>query len=148
MVRVSRSSLRLLSIAIGILFIGAIYYSMHYRIPWEWDAPGVGKLPRDVVSGFLEEAYGRGNGEAAVRDYFASEIVPGAVAPQERSDAGPIPYEIHSVVAQGLTVVVFQKIGAARGQPATDVVDVFEVRDGRIVRRERHHTGLARNPAE
>src|SRR6187401_2838092 len=105
-IRARRSSLRLLSIAIGVLFTAAIYYSMHYRIPWEWDAPGIGKLPEDVVSGFLDEAYGEGNGAQAVRDYFAPAIVPLAVAPQERGDAAPVPYEVRSVVAQGLTVVV------------------------------------------
>lgn len=144
MISVRRSTLRILSIAIGVLFTGAIYYSMHYRIPWDWDAPGLGRLPREIVGSFLEEAYGNGRGADAVHDYFAPEIVPQGVAPQERTNAQPIPHEVRSIVAQGLNVVVFHRIGAARGQPATDAIDVFEVREGRVIRRERYRTTFAK----
>lgn len=143
LLRVKRSTLRLLSIAIGVLFTAAIYYSMHYRIPWDWESPGLGRLPVEVVNGFLDEAYERGQGADAVRDYLAPDILPASVAPHERANGEPIPHELRQVVAQGLVVVAFQRIGAARGEPATDAIDVFEVRDGRIVRRERYRTQFA-----
>lgn len=143
MLRVNRSTLRILSVAVGVLFTAAIYYSMHYRIPWDWESPGVGRLPVEVVNSFLDEAYKRGRGADAVRDYFAPDLVPASVAPHERANAEPIPHELREVVAQGLVVVAFQRIGAARGEPAIDAIDVFEVRDGRIVRRERHRTEFA-----
>lgn len=141
--KVNRLTLRLLSIALGILFTAAIYYSMHYRTPWDWGSPGLGRLPVEVVNAFLDEAYERGQGADAVRNYLAPDVLPAGVAPHERANGEPIPRELRQVVAQGLIVVTFQRIGAARGEPATDAIDVFEVRDGRIVQRERYRTEFA-----
>ena len=56
MITASRRSLKLLSIGIGLLFTGAVYYTMHYNPRWDWTAPGVGKLPRDIVAEFMEQA--------------------------------------------------------------------------------------------
>lgn len=138
MITVRRSTLKLLSIAIGLIFTAGIYNSMHNGIPWDWNAPGTGKLPREIVRGFMAQAYDRGDGAGAVRDYFAKDAVDNVVQAQDRRSGAPIPHQVGRVVGEGLTVVVFHRIGAARGEPASDVVDVFETRNGRIVRRERH----------
>ena len=57
MITVSRAKLRLLSISIGLLFTAAIYYTMHNNPRWDWSAPGVGRLPQEIVHSFLHEAY-------------------------------------------------------------------------------------------
>ena len=121
MITVRRTHLNLLKIALGLMFTAGIYYSMHYRIPWDWEAPGIGKLPTEIVRGFMAEAYGKGAGAKASRDYF-------------------LPHEVRKIVAQGMNVVVFHRIGPARGEPAADIIDVFETRNGRIVRRDRFPT--------
>jgi hypothetical protein len=143
MLTIKRSNLKMLSVATGLLFTAAIYYSMHYLIPWEWNAPGIGRLPQEIVHGFLAEAYDEGKGAKASRDYFSPSVHDTAPQAQDRRDGSPIPHEIRKVVAQGANVVVFQRIGAARGEPAADAIDVFETRNGRIVRRERYLTRFA-----
>lgn len=142
MVTVRRSTLRLLTIALGLLFTAGIYYSMHYRIPWEWNAPGIGKLPQEIVRGYLAEAYDRGQGAKAVRDYFSPQIVDNAPHAQDSRDGAPIPHEIRTMFGQGAQVVVIHRIGAARGAPVADVIDVFETRNGRITRRDRFLTSF------
>ncbi|MCW3837006.1 hypothetical protein ACFQ1E_13400 [Sphingomonas canadensis] len=140
MVTVKRSSLRLVSIALGLVFTAAVYCTMHYGFPWDWKAPGTGKLPREIVAGFMAQAYDRGRGAQAVRDYFVPGAADDAPGAQDRRDGVPIPHEIRSVVAQGTTVVVFHRIAAARGEAAADVIDLFVTVNGRIIRRERYPT--------
>lgn len=140
MVTVKRSSLRIASILLGFAFVGIFYSFFHYRIPWDWDAPGTGKLPQEIVRGFMAEAYGEGRGAAAVRDYFLPDAPDNALEAQDRQDGEPMPHEVVSVVAQGQTVVVIHRIAAARGEPALEVIDVFETKRGRIVSRKRYVT--------
>ena len=144
MLTVSRTTLRLLSIAIGLLFTATVYYTMHYNPRWDWTAPGVGQLPRDIVHGFMSEAYGKGQGAAAHQRWFspkASDNAPGAA---DRQDGAPIGDEVRQIVAQGMTVAVIHRIAPARGATAQDVIDVFEIKDGRIARRDRYPTSFAR----
>ncbi len=140
MITVKRSSLRILSICLGLLFIAGFYSFFHYRLPWDWDAPGTGRLPQEIVQGFMTEAYEGGRGASAVEDYFSSDVVDNALQAQDRENGAPISHEVLSVVAQGQTVVVIHRIAAARGQPALDAIEVFETNRGRIVRRERYLT--------
>lgn len=140
MVTVKRSSLRVLSIALGLLFIAGFYYFFHYRLPWDWDAPGTGRLPREIVSGFMYEAYDNGRGAGAASDYFASDGVDNVPLAQDRQDGAPIAHEVLSVIAQGQTVVVIHRIGPARGELAIEAIDVFVTNRGRIVSRQRYLT--------
>ena len=143
MFTLKRSNLRLATIALGLLFTAGIYYSMHYRIPWDWHAPGIGKLPQEIVRGFLTEAYDKGQGAKAVRDYFSPEVKDNAPEAQDRRDGPPMPHEIRTMIGQGTKVIVIHRVGPARGEPVIDVIDLFETRDGRIVRRERFLTRFA-----
>jgi hypothetical protein len=142
MVTIKRSNLRLLTVAIGVIFTAGIYYTMHYRIPWEWSAPGIGKLPQEIVRGYMAEAYDKGQGAKAASDYFSPQVVDSAPEAQDRRDGAPMPHEIRTMLGQGAQVVVFHRIAAARGQPVTDVIDLFETRNGRITRRDRFITGF------
>ena len=143
MVTASRRSLRLLSIGIGLLFIGAVYYTMHYNPRWDWTAPGVGKLPRDIVADFMDRAYVQGQGGTAHLSYFAKDAADNAPAAQDRRDGAPVPHQIRQVIAQGMTVAVIHRIGPARGEPGQDVIDVFTIKDGRIAGRTRYPTRFA-----
>ncbi len=140
MFAVSRSSLRLVSIAIGLLFTAAIYQTMHNNPRWDWSAPGVGKLPREIVRNFMHEAYDMGRGGTASRDYFSPRAVDNAPGAQDRLDGSPIAHEVRSIVAQGMSVVVVHRIAPARGGPQADVIDIFHMKDGRIDRRDRYST--------
>lgn len=137
---VSRISLKLLSIVIGLLFTAAVYQTMHNNPRWDWTAPGVGKLPREIVTDYMKLAYDQGQGGAAAKGYFSKDAKDNAVDAQDRVDGAPIPHEVRSVIGQGMTVVVVHRIGPARGQAAMDVIDQFEIKDGRIARRDRFVT--------
>lgn len=140
MITASRTSLRLLSIAIGLAFTGAVYHTMHYNPRWDWTAPGVGELPRDVVREFMDKAYRQGRGGTAAQGYFAKDAVDNAADAQDRRDGAPVPDTVRQIVAQGMTVAVFHRIGPARGEAGQDVIDVFQVKDGRFIRRDRYPT--------
>jgi hypothetical protein len=140
MIRARRSTVRILSICLGFAFIAGFYYFFHHRLAWDWDAPGTGKLPQEIVAGFLAETHEQGRGAAAMQGYFAPDAVDTAPAGPNQEDGAPMPHEVRSVIAQGQTVVVIHRIAAARGQPSQDVIDVFETRRGRIVRRDRFYT--------
>jgi predicted SnoaL-like aldol condensation-catalyzing enzyme len=143
MVTASRSSLRLLSIVIGLLFTGAVYYTMHYNPRWDWTAPGVGKLPQEIVHDFMDQAYTKGHGSSAAKSYFAKDAIDNVPDAQDRRDGTPLPNEVREIIAQGLTVAVLHRIGASRGEPSVDVIDVFRTKNGRIVRRDRYLTKFA-----
>jgi hypothetical protein len=140
MITVSRSSLKLLSIAIGLLFTVAVYYTMHYNPRWDWTAPGVGKLPQQIVRAFMDETYAKGRGATAHRTYFAEDAVDNVAAPEDRS---PVSDDVREIIAQGMTVAVVHRMMPAHGEPAVDAIDVFQVKDGRIVRRDRYPTSFA-----
>lgn len=140
MIIVRRASLRLISIAIGLLFAAAIYHTMRDNPRWDWSAPGVGKLPQDVVRNFMHEAYDMGRGGSAARDYFSAEAPDNAPDAQDRRDGSPMAHEVRSIVAQGMTVVVVHRVKPARGEPQADVIDIFHMKDGRIDRRDRYPT--------
>lgn len=144
MITASRRGLNWLSIGIGLLFAAAIYYTMHYNPRWDWTAPGIGKLPRQIVGEFMDEAYAKGRGGAAHQSYFAKGAVDNAPTAQDRRDGAPVPHDVREVVAQGMTVAVTHRIAPARGEAAKDVIDVFRIKDGRIVRRDRYLTKFAR----
>lgn len=137
---VSRTSLKLLSIVIGLLFTAAVYQTMHNNPRWDWTAPGVGKLPREIVTDYMKLAYDQGQGGAAAKGYFAKDAKDNVADAQDRVDGAPIPHEVRSIIGQGMTVVVVHRIGPARGQAAMDVIDQFEIKDGRIARRDRFVT--------
>lgn len=140
MIRVSRTSLKLLSIVIGLVFTVAVYHTMHNNPRWDWSAPGIGKLPREVVLDFMTRAYDQGRGGTAARTYFAKDAQDSAANAPDRRDGAPIPHQVRSIVAQGMTVVVLHRIGPARGEPQVDAIDIYQIKDGRIARRDRYPT--------
>lgn len=144
MLTVHRASLRLVSIAIGLLFAAAIYHTMHTNPRWDWSAPGVGRLPRDVVRDFMHEAYELGRGGSASRGYFSAKASDNAPDAQDRRDGSPMVHEVRSIVAQGMTVAVVHRIAPSRGEPQADVIDIFHIKDGRIDRRDRYPTRFDR----
>lgn len=148
MITASRASLKALSIGIGLLFTGAVYTTMHNNPRWDWTAPGVGKLPRDIVAEFMDRAYAQGQGGTAQLSYFAKDAVDTAPTAQDRRDGAPIPHQVRQVIAQGMTVAVIHRIAPARGEPGQDVIDVFTIKDGRIARRERYSTRFAPSAQE
>ncbi|MEX3900593.1 hypothetical protein [Paraburkholderia sp. BR10954] len=128
---------RVVTAIVGFLFIAQIAHGLHSDPRWHWHA-GTGKLPHDIVQEFMDLAYTEGKGAEAYKTYFSEKAVDNAPNTIDHQDGGPIPHEVKKIIVQGMDVAVYQKIGATRGQPAQDVVDVYEISgSGWIIRHDR-----------
>ncbi len=121
----------------GLLLTLAVGQNMASNPRWAGDhGPGVGKLPREIVGGFMKMAYDEGKGAQAVALYMTEKSVDLAKDAADRKDGAPIKHSIRRIVAEGLNVVVWHCIDGADGR-SMEVVDFFRTRDGRIVDRVR-----------
>jgi hypothetical protein len=121
-------------IVAGILLTAWIAYDLNSRFDW---SGGAGQTPREYIADYLEQAYTKGQGAAAAREYFAPDAVDHLADAIDRQDGDPIPHRIDAIIADGLTVAVVHRIEAARGQPAQDVVDIYKSARGKITERRR-----------
>ena len=126
-----------ISVIVGLLLTAAVWHHMASNPRWAGDTgPGVGKLPREIVAGFMTMAYEDGKGAQAVSLYMGPKSVDLAMDAADRKDGAPIKHSVRRVVAEGLNVVVWHCIDDAAGQ-SMETVDFFRTRDGRIVDRVR-----------
>lgn len=126
-----------LSIAAGLLLTAYVAQDLHFNPRWHGDdGPGVGKLPREVVAGFMEAAYGRGEPARAAEWYYTPKTVDLTPQAPYRAPAGPLASTVRQVVAEGLNVAVHHCVEATGGQPAHELVDMFRTSNGRIVWRK------------
>ena len=118
----------------GILLTLYMAYDLNHT--FEWNA-GAGLTPRVFVGQYLDLAYGQGQGVKAAKEYFAADAVDHAADAIDRQDGAPIPHQVRQIIADGPTVAVHHHIDATRGQPAMDVVDIYQSARGRITERTR-----------
>jgi hypothetical protein len=125
------------STVLGLVLVASVAHSMHFNPRWYGDkGPGVGKLPREIVAGFMDVAYGKGQVTEAAKLYYTPktiDVTPNAVY---RTDSGPLNDTVRQVTAEGLNVVVHHCVDAANGKPANEVVDMFRTWNGRIMWRK------------
>ena len=136
---ITDKKLNVVSLAAGILLTAYVAQDLHFNPRWYGDnGPGVGLTPREVVSGYMDIAYGRGDLAEAAKGYFTPktvDVTPGAVY---RNSAGPLASTVRQVVAEGLNVAVHHCVdaSASAGQPAHELVDMFRTFNGRVVWRK------------
>lgn len=136
--QIKKTTFNALAVVAGIVFTGLIWHHMATNPRWEGDkGPGVGKLPRQIVNGFITKAYDEGKGAEAVELYMEKRTVDHAPDALDRQNGEPLKRVVHRIVAEGLNVVIWHCIEPARGEPATEVVDFFKTRGGRIIERHR-----------
>ena len=127
-----------IAVLVGLALTASVGHSLATNPRWANDTgPGVGKLPRQIVGGYLQMAYDEGKGAEAASLYMTKEAIGDAKSAIDLADGPPLKHTIKWVVAEGLTVAVWHCIEAGRGDPATDVVDIFRTRNGHIVGRIR-----------
>ena len=135
--------LNAISIAAGILLTAYVAQNLHFNPRWYGDTgPGVGLTPREVVAGYMDVAYGRGDLDEAAKLYFTPktiDVTPDAVY---RSGSVALTSRPRQVVAEGLNVAVHHCVEASGGQPAHELVDMFRTNNGRIVWRKTIAQGL------
>jgi hypothetical protein len=136
--QISSKTFNALAVAAGLACTAAVWHHMATNPRWANDkGPGVGKLPREIVAGYLSKAYAEGRGAEAASLYMAKAAADAIRGGADAVDGPPLRSTVRRVVAEGLQVVVWHCIDAGRGQPALEVVDFYRIRDGRIVERLR-----------
>lgn len=135
---ITDKTLNRLSIVAGLFLTAYVAQDLHFNPRWYGDkGPGVGKMPREIVAGYLDTAYGKGQVSEAARLYYTKKTVDVTPEAPYRSDSAPLSSTVRQVVAEGLNVVVHHCVegGAAAGD-AREVVDMFRTSNGRIVWRK------------
>ncbi|QXZ09282.1 hypothetical protein KUF54_14825 [Comamonas sp. Y33R10-2] len=134
---IKKKTFNQIAVVVGLVLTAAVWHHMASNPRWANDnGPGVGKLPREIVSGFMKMAYEDGKGEQAVKLYMNEKSVDLAPNAADRKDGAPLKHTIRRVVAEGVNVVVWHCIDGSDGK-SQEVVDFFRTRDGRIVDRAR-----------
>ncbi|MCA1246140.1 hypothetical protein [Massilia sp. MS-15] len=132
---ISDSKLNAVSVGLGLLLTAYVAQDLHFNPRWYGDTgPGVGKMPREVVAGYMDIAYGRGKVDEAARLYYTPKTLDATPHAPYRSDAGPLASTVRQVVAEGLNVVVHHCVEGAG--PAREVIDMFRTSNGRIAWRK------------
>lgn len=136
---ITDKKLNVLSIALGVLLTGYVAQDLHFNPRWYGDkGPGVGKMPREVVAGYMSIAYGQGDPAQAAKLYHTpktQDLSPDAVY---RNPGAPVNSTVRQVLAEGLNVAVHHCVEASNGagQGAHELVDMFRTNNGRIMWRK------------
>jgi hypothetical protein len=126
-----------ISIALGLLLTAYVAQDLHFNPRWHGDdGPGVGKLPREIVAGYMDIAYRQGDPGRAATLYFAPKAIDVTPEAPYRADGQPLTSTVRQVVAEGLNVAVHHCVDAVADQAAHEVVDMFRTFNGRIMWRK------------
>ena len=127
--------MRILSILVGAVFAVWIANNLHSNPRWTW-SPGEGELPRDVVAMYMDKAYRQGNVSEAVELFYSPSTKDKVPAANVLPEGRPFDPEVIRVIAEGFNVAVHYRVGSAADH-ATEYVEIFNVKGGRIASRER-----------
>lgn len=134
---ISDKNLNRASIVLGLILTATVAQNMHFNPRWYGDTgPGVGKLPRDIVSSFMKVAYDAGNPAEAAKQYYTKKTIDLTPNAAYRNAQAPLTDTVRQVVAEGLNVAVHHCVDASGNQPAHEIVDMFRTWNGRIVWRK------------
>lgn len=134
---ISDKNLNRLSIVAGLLLTAYVAQDLHTNPRWYGDnGPGVGKMPREVVAGYIDTAYGKGQVAEAARLYYTKKTVDVTPDAPYRSDSAPLRSTVRQVVAEGLNVVVHHCVEGGADAGAREVIDMFRTSNGRIAWRK------------
>lgn len=134
---ITDKKLNVLSIALGVLLTGYVAQDLHFNPRWYGDnGPGVGKMPREVVAGYMNIAYGQGDPAQAAKLYYTPKTVDLTPDAVYRKAGAPVNPTVRQVLAEGLNVAVHHCVEAGAGQGGHELVDMFRTGNGRIVWRK------------
>jgi hypothetical protein len=126
-----------ISIAVGLLLTAYVAQNLHFNPRWYGDkGPGVGKLPREVVAGYMDVAYGQGKPTEAEKLYYTPKTIDLTPKAVYRAASTGVHFTVRQVIAEGLNVAVHHCVDAYGDLPAHEVVDMFRTANGRIVWRK------------
>lgn len=135
--RISQKAFDIFSVIFGLVLTAAVTYHMASNPRWAGDnGPGVGKLPREIVQGFMHTSYAEGKAAEATALYMTAKTKDQGVPEAQRQDGLQAQQHVQRLLAEGLQVVVWHCLDFADGSSET-AVDYFKTRDGRIQERVR-----------
>ncbi|HBW63395.1 MAG TPA: hypothetical protein DEF75_13585 [Comamonas kerstersii] len=135
--RIKKKTFNLISVLVGLGLTAAVAHDMATNPRWAGDnGPGVGKLPRDIVQGFMQTSYQDGQAALAIEQYMTPKTVDQGVPEAQKQNGQPVQQQIRRLLAEGLQVTVWHCLDLADGS-SQEVVDFFATRNGRIQERVR-----------
>ena len=126
---VPESKHRALIVLAGLLLTAVLAYHLH---PDTAQAPGAGLTPATLVAEYLQLAYASGKPEEAQEMYVSAELAGRDKTLALTAEGRPRADKVLKTVAQGSTVVVYQRIAGPPGASDLDVVDIFKIAKNRI----------------
>lgn len=135
--RIPQKAFDIFTVVLGLALTAAITHHMASNPRWAGDnGPGVGKLPREIVQGFMQTSYEGGKAGEAIALYMTAKTNDQGVPEAQRQDGLVAQQHIQRFVAEGLQVAVWHCLDFADGS-SESIVDFFKTRDGRIQERQR-----------
>lgn len=134
---IKKKHFEILSVVVGIGLAGYLAHDLNTNPRWAGDnGPGVGKLPKQIVAGYLDAAYKDGGAAEAAKLYFTPKTKDLSPEALDRQPGPAVTRHVRKVLGEGLVVMVYQCVGAERGGKAMEVVDIFRTWNGRIAERK------------
>jgi hypothetical protein len=130
--KISERTLYGISLVVAALFLCNVYYQLHVAPNWQW-GPALDKMPKQMLTDFMEEVYVKGKGGYAAGEYIAPDAKFDKAVFPEFADGKNVTSELtQPLIGDGRTVVAVHKV-TIDGAEKT-VVDVYHVgpRGGRI----------------
>ena|SRR5690554_6651593 len=131
--KILERTLYLISLLVGVLFLGNIYYHLHVAPNWQW-GPALDKMPKHMVSDFRAEIYENGKGGYALQEYIDSNAEFDRDAFPELVDGSAFESRLlRPLIGDGRDIVVVHELQREGASPQT-VIDFIHIgpRGGRI----------------
>lgn len=135
--KIKKTTFNLIAVLTGLALTAGVTHHMASNPRWAGDnGPGVGKLPREIVLGFMTSSYASGQAALAIEKYMAPKAVDTGVPDTQKQDGQLVKQHVKRFVAEGLQIAVWHCLDFPDGS-SQEVVDFFKTRDGRIQERTR-----------
>ncbi len=125
------------ALLVGLALTGYLAHNLNTNPRWAGDTgPGVGKLPKQIVSGYLDAAYKDGGAVGAAKLYFTPKTKDLSPAAVDRQNGPAVTHHVRKVLGEGMVVMVYHCVGAERTGQALEIVDIFRTWNGRVAERK------------
>lgn len=124
------------ALLVGVVLTGYLAHDLKTNPRWAGDnGPGVGKLPKQIVAGYLDAAYKDGGAGEAAKLYFSPKTKDLSPESVDRKDGPAVTHHVRKVLGEGMVVMVYHCVGGERTGQALEVVDIFRTWNGRLAER-------------
>jgi hypothetical protein len=126
----------------GAALTAALAYHLH---PDTAQNPGAGLTPTAIVAEYLHLAYASGKPQEAQQMYVSAELAGRDTTLALTDEGQPRVDQVLKTVAQGSTVVAYQRLSGRSGASDIDVVDIYKIAKNQISEHARVSQAAARS---